>query len=384
MIYGSIDRLESLRRFLRAAAATVGDADGDTGGRVAAAVVSHGYTGVVRRALEFGGLLEYFDDVIGSDHAVAEACAGDKCLIARELMRRHGVGGADSILIDDDYRNLVHTRCVCQTFWVFSRQGLSEEELARLAAWAAVTVTGEAGGGPTSGSCPPRYSADKALLLPAPLSSYVQETQAFEYVHLSKRGVGSVDAAVALCNRVPAHAIVEKAKLVSLPVRGEVVTHLLYTSAADLSWFESLVRCVAGAERDRAPAGVPTLDSLVARFEEVLQEARVEAARSAAATAEAEDSAVAAAAAAPPAVLEVSSSSDVASLGVSLATCDEGKGEVVVEATEKVLSEVIAVVCVWKRLASLSLSRTQHTRTHAHRMQRIYNLCRSRPGFARI
>ena len=240
-IYGGGERVADLDNFFSALRRAT-DRD------VKLVVVSHGYTPTVRRALESADLLRHFDGVVGVDHPTAVQCQSDKARISVQLMKQFGVvNGAEAILIDDDHRNLVHTRKHCQTYWVYEREGMTRHEMATILAWVRC-VPAPSYGTPFDASnfltAPAAeavsFSEDKVVPLSAPVSSLLKQLSTMEYTSLGRQ-CSSLDAAVALCNSVPPHCIVERPKLLAITERGVKLYYILYTAKPDLDRFLDMV-----------------------------------------------------------------------------------------------------------------------------------------------
>lgn len=101
-------------------------------------ILSHGFGSVVESALTLVGIREFFTEIIGSDSQLSLQFSGSKVKILSHWMKSLEVKplASEVLFVDDDIRNIIPARSdsVCRTFWVWHRQGLSQEELKRIAA----------------------------------------------------------------------------------------------------------------------------------------------------------------------------------------------------------------------------------------------------------
>ena len=183
-------------------------------------LVSHGFTDVVKAAMEKGNMPE-FEETFGSDHPKLSMVDCDKTRLTANLIKNFNLKPTECILIDDDPRNLIPARQhqVCPTLFIWSRKGITELELQSLS------------NNDICSSKQRNYSLCKTLPIPE-----IATTVADGYYVMS--GTLSLESAVSKANSVPSSHRFEPVRIVRTPDEG---AHAIYCALEHLSPFREMV-----------------------------------------------------------------------------------------------------------------------------------------------
>eukprot|EP01062_Namystynia_karyoxenos_P022258 TRINITY_DN18528_c0_g1_i2.p1 TRINITY_DN18528_c0_g1~~TRINITY_DN18528_c0_g1_i2.p1 ORF type:complete len:368 (+),score=95.84 TRINITY_DN18528_c0_g1_i2:134-1237(+) len=149
-------------------------------------IVSHGYTEVIRTALDRAGLASMVDGIVGRDSTLMRECRMDKRAVAESLRARFQSPPEETLLVDDDLGNLHAARMngTCATMWVWDVAGMTTRHITRLRDAATERPAGEP------------FAARRCALAPA-LAAFRKR----DYFLGGRQGVaGSPAEAAAACN----------------------------------------------------------------------------------------------------------------------------------------------------------------------------------------
>jgi len=98
------------------------------------AVLSHGYTDVIRKALDRMQLFHHFKDaqIIGSDSQELESVHFNKAKVIQNMRKQFNLSSNQVLFVDDDSQNIRNAAGTCQTLEVTLRKGMNDEHMEKI------------------------------------------------------------------------------------------------------------------------------------------------------------------------------------------------------------------------------------------------------------